>query len=115
MHDHWYNINNSRPSLLQSVESLNLTTEEFRILDNQVALGKLHNANTVITGSFVEVEGKLRVHAEIMDIKNSRIIATEKIDATDENVVDIIQFLDIVAKNIQQDLIYYVNSPELDQ
>lgn len=80
------------------LKALSVKLDDFDTLEKQVLLGKILGVDSIIRGSFIEIENKIQINTKIIDIKTGTIITSDQIQG-DLNK-DIFLLLDRTSKNI---------------
>ncbi|MBN1898217.1 MAG: hypothetical protein JW827_05540 [Spirochaetes bacterium] len=67
-------------SVQQKLNALSLSMEDFNTLNGEMLLGKILKVDTLIRGSFVEVNNKIRINTKLIDISSGTIITSDQIE-----------------------------------
>lgn len=87
----------------KKLQSLNMTLDDFNILNGDVILGKILNVDTVIRGSYVEMNNRILINTKLVDIRNGTIITSDQIQGDLRK--DVFLLLDKTSQNILQQIV----------
>ncbi|MDD5066267.1 MAG: FlgO family outer membrane protein [bacterium] len=85
-------------SVNKKMKALSLTLEDFDTLNGDALLGKILNVDTIIRGSFVEINNKIQINSKLVDVKSGTILASDQIQGNLNK--DVFLLLDRTSQNI---------------
>lgn len=86
----------------KKLRSVNMTLDDFNILNGDIILGKILNVDTVIRGSYVEINNKILINTKLVDIRNGTIITSDQVQG--DLSKDVFLLLDKTSQNILQQI-----------
>lgn len=87
----------------KKLQSINMTLEDFNILNGDIILGKILNVDTIIRGSYVEINNRIMINTKLVDIRNGTIITSDQIQGDLRK--DVFLLLDKTSQNILQQIV----------
>lgn len=89
----------NRKTIENRLKTLAVNSSDFKTENEMKLLGKLLNVDTLITGSYVSINERIRIHTRLVDITSGTIITSDQIQGDMDK--DIFLLIDKTAANIR--------------